>query len=136
MSSTNREPLLRIESISKEFPVPIRPFKRLTLRAVKDVTLYVNRGRTLAIVGESGSGKTTLARLVSRLVEPTRGSVHLGETDLTSLRNGALQKQRSRFQMVFQDPLESLSPWQTVGQTLREPLQLHTNLAGNGLRIA
>jgi peptide/nickel transport system ATP-binding protein len=68
---------------------------------------------------------------VLRLIEPTAGTIELGDTDLTALHGAQLRAERRRMQMVFQDPFESLSPWQTVGQTVREPLQLHEELSGD-----
>jgi len=81
------------------------------------------------VVGESGSGKTTLARLILRLIEPTGGTVLLENTDITALQGTALEARRGRMQIVFQDPYDSLSPWQTVGRTVAEPLILHQNLS-------
>jgi len=76
-------------------------------------------------VGESGSGKTTLGRMVARLLDPTSGSVSLNGVDLTALSGPALARQRAQLQMVFQDPGGSLSPWQKVGVSVGEPLQIH-----------
>ena len=122
-------PLLSIQKLSKTFLVRVGPFRRASLHAVRDVDLAVDQGRTLAIVGESGSGKTTLGRLVLRLIEPTSGSIFLGDTDLTAVSGAALRAERTRIQMVFQDPFESLSPWQTVGQSIREPLEFSRRLS-------
>jgi oligopeptide/dipeptide ABC transporter ATP-binding protein len=129
MSATTTQPLLRIEALSKTFLVRLGPLRRASLYAVCDVDLAVDRGRTLAIVGESGSGKTTLGRLVLRLIEPTSGLIFLGDTDMTALSGAALRAERTRIQMVFQDPFESLSPWQTVGQSIREPLEFNKRLS-------
>jgi oligopeptide/dipeptide ABC transporter ATP-binding protein len=126
MSATDRgEPLLTISGLSKVFPVRTGLFRTAHLYAVRGVDLALERGRTLAVVGESGSGKTTLGRLVLRLIDPTTGSIRLEGIELTQLSGAALRAQRKKMQMVFQDPRESLSPWQTVGQTIREPIQLH-----------
>ena len=126
---TTPAPLLQVRGLSKVFPIKTGMFKQAELTAVNSVDIAIGKGRTLAIVGESGSGKTTLGRLVLRLIEPTAGSIDLDGTDLTSLDGARLRDERGRMQMVFQDPFESLSPWQTVGQTIREPLQLHDDLS-------
>jgi oligopeptide/dipeptide ABC transporter ATP-binding protein len=96
---------------------------------VVDVSCFLGAGETLGVVGESGSGKTTLARLILRLLEPTGGSILLQGQELVGLHGNQLRATRSKMQMVFQDPFDSLSPWQTVGQTLVEPLQLHEHLS-------
>ena len=78
----NRETLLRVEHLSKEFPVK---GKKASLKAVQDVSFTLNKGETLGIVGESGCGKSTLGRLVLRLLEPTKGRVIFEDEDLTAL---------------------------------------------------
>jgi oligopeptide/dipeptide ABC transporter ATP-binding protein len=100
-----------------------RPAPSLT--AVDDVSLSVDRHRTLGIVGESGSGKTTLARCLTRLVEPDRGSIVFDGSELTSLGGGDLRRVRRRIQVVFQDPFSSLNPRMTVGTAITEPLRVH-----------
>ncbi|MEU5253826.1 ABC transporter ATP-binding protein [Streptomyces longwoodensis] len=85
------------------------------LRAVDDVSLTVRRGETLGVVGESGSGKTTLGRMLVGLLEPTAGEVrHEGHA-----RVGV----RPAVQMVFQDPVSSLNPRRTVGESIADPLR-------------
>lgn len=125
MSQAQATALLEVKSLSKTFDVRTGLLRRAQLQAVNSVDLILNRGRTVAVVGESGSGKTTLGRLVVRLIEPTSGSIMLDGVDLATLTGRSLREARPKMQIVFQDPYESLSPWQTVGQTLREPLELH-----------
>ena len=91
-----------------------------SVQAAKDVNFDIFRGETLGLVGESGSGKSSVARLVVRLLEADRGTVRLGETDLTGLRGKALRDQRRRIQMVFQDPFASLNPRRKVGQIITD----------------
>lgn len=91
-------------------------------RAVEDVTLSVAPGRTLGIVGESGSGKSTLARIIMRMLKPTEGSVRFHGSDVSGLRGRALRRHRSRIQVVFQDPNDSLDPRFTVRRSVAEPL--------------
>ena len=120
---------LAVQDLTKVFRIRTRGFRHADLKAVDDVTLSIARGRTLAVVGESGSGKTTLARLILRLLEPTEGTVLLEDADITAMEGAALEDVRGRMQIVFQDPYDSLSPWQTVGRTVAEPLLLHEDLS-------
>ena len=81
-------------------------------------------GETLGLVGESGSGKSTLARALLRLIPAARGTVMWRGVDLLSCDAATLRRQRRDLQMVFQDPLASLNPRMTVGETLAEPLEI------------
>jgi len=100
-----------------------------TLRAVDRVDLTLRAGECLALVGESGSGKTTLGRCLLRLVEPDAGSVRFRGEELLTLDARTLRRRRRGFQMVFQDPLDSLNPRMCVGDLLAEPLALHRVVA-------
>ena len=95
------------------------------VRAVDGVDLDVARGTTLGLVGESGCGKSTLGRAVLRLTEPTAGRVVFDGTDVTALGAKPLRLLRRRMQMVFQDPMASLDPRQSVQSLLTEPLVAH-----------
>ena len=122
------EPVLRIEDLAVHYPVrrSSRAFRaREVVRAVDGVSFDVHPGEVLALVGESGCGKTTIARAVMRLVEPTAGRIVFQGNDITHLRGRELRDLRQRFQMVFQDPYESLDPRQTVFETVSEPLLIH-----------
>jgi len=101
------------------------------VRAVDGVDLDVVRGTTLGLVGESGCGKSTLGRAVLRLTEPTAGDVVFDGTDVRALGREPLRRLRRRMQMVFQDPMASLDPRQSVQSLLVEPLVAH-GLAGTG----
>jgi oligopeptide/dipeptide ABC transporter ATP-binding protein len=127
--------ILQVSGLVKRFELrrslagKLRGAPTPTLTAVDNVTLSVDRNRTLGIVGESGSGKTTLARCLTRLIEPDAGSVVFDGIDLSSLSGKELQRIRRRIQVVFQDPFTSLNPRLTVGAAIAEPLRVH-GLAG------
>ncbi|TDL79652.1 oligopeptide ABC transporter ATP-binding protein OppD [Palleronia sediminis] len=120
------ETILEVEDMRVHFPVPERGglFPRTRpLRAVDGVSFALKSGETLGIVGESGCGKSTLARAVLRLVEPTGGAVTWLGRDLTGLDRRAMTEARKDLQIVFQDPLASLDPRMTIGQSIAEPLR-------------
>jgi peptide/nickel transport system ATP-binding protein len=123
------DPILWAKRLSKTYPNPRGG--GAPIRAVRDVTLAVGRGETLAVVGESGSGKSTVARLMLRAERADAGG-EIGfcgadrkVTDLAALDGAALKAFRRRVQMVFQDPYAALSPRMTVLDTLTEPLRVH-----------
>ncbi len=123
------DPILRAEDVSVHYP-PSRAHRDwlgrgLPVRAVDGVNLEIRPAEILAVVGESGSGKTTLARAVLRLVDITSGHIWHGGSDISHLGGARLRHLRSTFQVVFQDPYESLNPRQTVGEIVAEPLVIH-----------
>ena len=90
-----------------------RPDRRV--QAAREVNFAILKGETLGLVGESGSGKSSVARLVMRLIAPDRGTVRIGDVDLTALQGEALRGERRRIQMIFQDPFASLNPRRRIG---------------------
>jgi peptide/nickel transport system ATP-binding protein len=92
---------------------------------LKGITLAIPKGEVIGIVGGSGSGKSTLGRALIRLLEPTGGRIVFDGVDITHLSPAALRPLRRRFQMIFQDPMSSLNPRQTVGAIVEGPLRLH-----------
>jgi len=95
------------------------------VKAVDGVSFDVHEGETLGLVGESGCGKSTTGETILRLLEPTDGRVVFAGDDLADLDKGDLRRKRREMQMIFQDPLSSLDPRLTVGQTVLEPLKVH-----------
>ena len=121
------EPLLKVEGLKKYFPIRKGLLSRVSghVKAVDDVSFYVNKGETLGIVGESGCGKSTTGRMLMRLLEPSEGKVFFDGKELTSISNDDMRKARREIQMVFQDPFASLNPRHTIEKILEEPLIVH-----------
>ncbi len=99
------------------------------VRAVDGVSFDIYRGECLGLVGESGSGKTTVSKILMRAVTPDTGAVSFddgsGKIDVLAAQGDALMELRTKIQMVFQDPVSSLSPRMTVQNILSEPLEIH-----------
>ncbi len=95
------------------------------VQAVDGVDLEIEEGKTLGLVGESGCGKSTLGRALLRLVPITEGSVEFDGVDIATIRGEKLRHLRQDMQMVFQDPMASLNPRQSVETILTEPLRAH-----------
>ncbi len=132
-SKTSALPLLTVSGLSKRYGARSAGWfgsdQSGGVLAVDDVSFDVRRGECLGLVGESGCGKTTVSKLIMRAVTPTAGSAMFddgsGAVDLFRLEGQALRRFRPRMQMVFQDPVSSLSPRMTVLDILREPLDIH-----------
>jgi len=107
--------------LDKTYVTPTGWFKPdRRVQAANEVTFSILKGETVGLVGESGSGKSSVARLVMRLIEADRGTVRIGDVDLTALKGKALRDQRHRIQMIFQDPFASLNPRRKVGQIITD----------------
>ncbi|MFD4899964.1 dipeptide ABC transporter ATP-binding protein [Streptomyces sp. NPDC058411] len=111
-------PLLEAVDLRREFG---RGARRVT--AVDGVSLTVHAGETLGIVGESGSGKTTLGRMLVRLLDPTSGRLRYAGEEIGSLSEKAFLPHRRELQMVFQDPVASLNPRRSIGESVADPLR-------------
>ncbi len=125
--------LLRVRDLEVHFPIRRGLVLDRTVghvRAVDGVSLDVKRGQTYGLVGESGCGKSTLGRGILRLEQPTGGSVVLDGVDLAVLKGEKLRRARRQMQMVFQDPMASLDPRQSVESLLTEPLRAHSDGEG------
>jgi oligopeptide transport system ATP-binding protein len=129
------EPLLRVEGLTKHFPVE-RPglFRRQrgTVHAVDDVSFELHPGETLGLVGETGSGKSTIGRLLVGLETPTAGRILYRGRDIAGLSRAEWRQLRREIQMIFQDPYSSLNPRMTVEQLIQEPWLVHDRLVPRG----
>jgi oligopeptide transport system ATP-binding protein len=119
------EPLVEARGLTKLYTVEtgFLAKTRSLLSAVEDVDLTIDRGETVGLVGESGSGKSTVARLLTRLIEPTRGEVLYEGRNIVALSGRHLRRLRRRIQIVFQDPYSSLNPRHSVGRIISEGIE-------------
>jgi peptide/nickel transport system ATP-binding protein len=135
MTGAELTPLLEVRNLRKYFPIR-KGFLLQTvgmIRAVDDVSFFVNEGETLGLVGESGCGKTTTSRCILRAISPTGGEILFStaarETvDLAQLDRAHLRPLRSQMQLIFQDPYGSLNPRMNLLDIVGEPLLV------NGMR--
>ena len=124
--------ILSIKTLRTWFPVRKGVLLRIAnyIKAVDNVDLEIQKGSTLALVGESGCGKTTLGESILRLTRETQGEVTFDGLDIMKLNNTALKKIRNQMQIVFQDPMGSLSPRMTIEDIVGEGLQEHSKNMG------
>lgn len=109
--------LVEVKNLKKYFETP-----RGLLHAVDDVSLRIEKGKTMGVVGESGCGKSTLGRTIIHLLESTDGSIYFEGNDITTVNRNRLKELRENMQIIFQDPFSSLNPRMTIEQTIIEPL--------------
>jgi len=122
------EPILEVENLRMYFPVKSSGLIRRTVghvQAVDGVSFQVPTGGALGLVGESGCGKSTTGRVITRLYQPTGGTILFDGRDIGKLKTRELKPFRRDIQMIFQDPYTSLNPRHTVGSIIGAPLQIH-----------
>lgn len=126
------EVLVEARNLEKHFPIQTGFLASLlhrgevpAVRAVDGVDFDIRRGEVFGLAGESGSGKSTVGRLILNLLEPTSGIVRFDGRDLAAVPKEEMRRLRARMQIIFQDPLASLNPRMTVGQTIGHPLEIH-----------
>ncbi|KOP56111.1 microcin ABC transporter ATP-binding protein [Pseudomonas coronafaciens pv. porri] len=123
----SRETVLQVDHLKVWFSLTggiLRQHKEY-LKAVDDISLSIERGKTLGIVGESGSGKSTLGQAILRLLE-SQGSIRFKGQALDGLSQKQMRPWRKEMQVVFQDPYGSLSPRMSVAQIISEGLEVHS----------
>ncbi|MFC7262026.1 ABC transporter ATP-binding protein [Streptomyces lutosisoli] len=124
--SDEREVLLRVQGLKKHFPIRKGILQRqvAAVKAVDGIDFEVRKGETLGVVGESGCGKSTMGRVITRLQDPTGGTIEFEGKDITSLSAGGMRPLRRDIQMIFQDPYGSLNPRHTIGSIVSAPFRL------------
>lgn len=123
------EPLIQIRDLKVHFPCRggIFTSKKVPkfVRAVDGINFDIYPGEVLAVVGESGCGKTTVGKAITRLIKASSGNILYRNQDLLKVEGAALRGLRQKFQVIFQDPYESLDPRQSIYDTIAEPLRIH-----------
>lgn len=118
--------VLKVENLKVHFPVKGGLFtKKQVVKAVDGVSFEIYPRETFGLVGESGCGKSTTGRAIVKLYEPTSGTVYYHGEDVTKIKGSHLAEFRRNVQMIFQDPYASLNPRMTVGEIIREPMDIH-----------
>jgi peptide/nickel transport system ATP-binding protein/oligopeptide transport system ATP-binding protein len=120
--------LVEVRDLVKHFPLTrgIVFQKQIgAVHAVDGVSFDVERGEALGIVGETGCGKTTTARLITRLLTPTSGTIRFDGRDISKISRRELKPLRRDMQVIFQDPYSSLNPRKTVGAIIAAPFAIH-----------
>lgn len=119
-------PLLSVEHLKTHFDVTKGIFsKRQIVKAVDDVSFSVGEGETFGLVGESGCGKSTLGRTLVKIYPATSGRILYKGKDIANFHGEEEKAFRKEVQMIFQDPYASLNPRMTVGEIIKEPMEIH-----------
>ncbi len=123
--------LVEVKNLKQYFRAGGNMFQPMYVKAVDDVSFYIDKGETLGLVGESGCGKTTTGRTLLRLYEPTAGQIIYDGKDITK---ADMMPYRRKMQIVFQDPYASLDPRMTVGDIVGEAIDIHKLTANKSER--
>ncbi|MBO5397135.1 MAG: ATP-binding cassette domain-containing protein [Clostridia bacterium] len=120
---SENKPLIEVKGLKEYFNINVGLFRSKPLKAVDDVSFFINKGETLGLVGESGCGKTTVGRTLLHLYKPTAGEIYYDGKLIKSKAD--IKEFRKKATMVFQDPYSSLNPRMTVADIIGEPLDIH-----------
>ena len=123
MAEEMKTPLVEVRNLKEYFDINMGLFKTKPLKAVDDVSFFINKGETLGLVGESGCGKTTVGRTLLHLYKPTGGEILYNGKPIVTKAD--IREFRKKATMVFQDPYSSLNPRMTVSDIIGEPLDVH-----------
>ena len=125
---SNEQPILEVKNLKTIFFGKKKIFTKsaVDVRAVDNVSFEVFRGETLGLVGESGCGKTTLGRTILQLINSKDGSIKYQDKELTTMSKSDIRRLRKDIQIIFQDPYSSLNPKMSIGESIMEPMLVHS----------
>ena len=117
-------PIIELNGVTKEYCLKQTFFSKgdACVLATNNIDLTIQKGEIFGLVGQSGSGKTTIGRLLVKLEEPSKGIIKMNGKPIHDLNGNALKNYRSKVQMIFQDPYQSLNPHLSISETILEPL--------------
>ncbi len=120
-------PIIELNGVTKEYRSEKGLFSKgdKNVIALDNISLKIEKGEIFGLAGQSGSGKTTAGRLLVKLEEPTKGVIKLNGNPVTHLKGKRLKEYRSKVQMIFQDPYQSLNPHLSISETILEPLAVN-----------
>ncbi|MDO5018041.1 MAG: ABC transporter ATP-binding protein [Lagierella massiliensis] len=116
---------IRVKNIKKFYPANKNLFKKSYIQAVDNVSFDIKEGEILGLIGESGCGKSTLGRVLARLEKPTDGEIFIGEKSVEEILKKDEKTFRRYVQMIFQNPYDSFTPRDKIGNILTRPLKIH-----------
>lgn len=120
------EKLVEVKNLKKWFWIGKSPLgKKRAVRAVDDVSFFIEKKEILGLVGESGCGKTTCGKTILRILDPTEGKIYFDGQEITYLRKKEMLKFRRKMMIIYQDPFGSLDPRMTIGAAIAEPMEVH-----------
>ena len=120
------DPILELENLKVYFNVGGGFLKKKdVVKAVDGISLKIYPGETFGLVGESGCGKSTTGRAIVKINQPTEGRILVNGEDITKIKGTDLKQFKQDVQMIFQDPYASLNPRMTVGEIIKEPMDIH-----------